>query len=368
LKGAALIALVLAVAACDVGNPQPSPSPPASPVPNPAGTLAGDLRTHLDLLLGEQVMIVAKQTVAAANHTDDYAAYTRLLATNTAELSELWRRAFGNTTATRLADSWDTQNAYLIDYTIGVVTHDPARAKTASTNLTQKFVPEFSALVAGASRLPLDPVTLLLGQQALENKAFIDDYGAPKLAQFYSDVHRAYAQTARFGDALAVEIADRFPDKFPGDAELRAVNARVTTNTLLQERSYLETMATAAQVAGRNAEAGFASTAVATNAAATATAFATTLGQDPAMLKAALDAEMLALTNYTAAKGARDALLKNAGEVASLAHVSGQHAVDHVNALIKVVDDQRAKSFSALADDDRSAATSTQPMGDAVRG
>jgi len=86
------------------------------------------------------------------------------------------------------------------------------------------------------------------------------------------------------------------------------------------------------------------------------------------MLKAALDAEMLALTNYTAAKGARDALLKNAGEVASLAHVSGEHAVDHVNALIKVVDDQRAKSFSALADDDRSAATSTQPMGDAVRG
>src|ERR1041385_2754307 len=132
----------MTLAACDVGNAHPSPSPSTSPVPNPAATLAGDLRPPLCPLLGEQVMIVAKQTVAAANHTDDYAAYTRLLATNTAELSELWRRAFGNTTATRLADSWDTQNAYLIDYTIGVVTHDPARAKTASTNLTQKFVPE----------------------------------------------------------------------------------------------------------------------------------------------------------------------------------------------------------------------------------
>jgi hypothetical protein len=363
-----VIALVMLVAACDVGNPQASPSPSASPAPNPAATLAGDLRTHLDLLLGEQVMIVAKQTVAAANHTDDYTAYTRLLATNTAELSELWRRAFGNTTATRLADSWDTQNAYLVDYTIGVVTHDSAKAKTASTNLTQDFVPQFSGLIAGASHLPLDPVSLLLIQQALENKAFIDDYGAQNIAQFYSDLHRAYAQTARFGDALSVEVADRFPDKFPGDPELRAVNARVTGNTLLQERSYLETMATAAQIAGRDAEAGLASASVATNADAVARAFAATPGQDPAALKAALDAEMLAVKSYAAAKGGKDALTRNAGEIASLAHVSNQHALDHASALIKVVDDQRAKNFSDLANDDRSAATSAQPMGDAVRG
>jgi len=368
LRGAALIALVMAVAACDVGNAHPSPSPSTSPVPNPAATLAGDLRTHLDLLLGEQVMIVAKQTVAAANHTDDYTAYTRLLATNSAELSELWRRAFGNTAATRLADSWDTQNEYLVDYTIGVVTHDSTRSKTASSNLTQKFVPEFSGLIADASRLPLDPVSLLLIQQTLENKAFIDDYGAQNLAQFYGDLHRAYAQTARLGDALSVAITDRFPDKFPGDPGLRAVNARVTANTLLQERSYLETMATAAQIAGRDAEAGFASTSVATNADAAAKTFASTLGQDPATLKGALDAEMLALKNYAAANGGKDALTRNAGDIASLAHVSKQHALDHVNALIKVVDDQRAKNFSDLANDDRSAATSTQPMGDAVRG
>ena len=64
-------------------------------------------------------MIVAKQAVAAASHTDDYTSYTALLANSTSELTGLWSRAFGNTSATRLATSWDTQNAYLVDYTIG---------------------------------------------------------------------------------------------------------------------------------------------------------------------------------------------------------------------------------------------------------
>ena len=43
--------------------------------------------------------------------------------------------------------------------TIGVVTHNTAKAKDAATNLTQKFVPQFAQLVTDASRLPLDPVT-----------------------------------------------------------------------------------------------------------------------------------------------------------------------------------------------------------------
>src|SRR4051794_24432142 len=130
---------MMLMAACDLSNPQPSPSASGSPAPNPAATQAGDLRTHLDLLLGEQVMIVAKHAVAAANHSDDYTSYTSLLSTNTSELTALWGRAFGNTTAARLGASWDAQNGYLVDYTIGVVTHDADKSKAALSDLTQKF-------------------------------------------------------------------------------------------------------------------------------------------------------------------------------------------------------------------------------------
>jgi len=313
-------------------------------------------------------MIVAKQATAAINQTDDYQSYTALLATNTAELTELWRRAFGNTAATALAASWDTQNAYLVDYTIGAASHNDARSKAAMANLTQKFVPQFSGLTSDASRLPLDPVTLLLSQQVLEDKAFIDDYAAHKWETFYNDLHRAYVQSARFGDALSVEIAHRYPDKFPGDPELRAVNVRVSANTLLQERSYLETMATAAKIAAREPEYGSAIGAVTTNSRDVAAVFAATLGQDSVALNQALGNEALAVKNYATGEGAKDALIQSAGQVAGLAGASRQHATDHANALLKVIDDQKAKSYVDIANDDRAAATSTQPLADAIRG
>jgi hypothetical protein len=367
LRQGVLAVLAFVLLACDTGG-QASASPTPTPAPNPADTRASDLRTHLDLLLGEQVMLVAKQAVAAINQTDDYQSYTALLATNTADLTELMRRAFGNTTATTLAASWDTQNAYLVDYTIGVATHNDTRSKAAMSDLTQKFVPQFSTLMSDASRLPLDPVTLLLSQQVLEDKAFIDDYAAKKWETFYSDLHRAYAQSARFGDALAVEIAHRYPDKFPGDAELRAVNVRVAANTGLQELSYLETMATAAKIAGREPDYGFAVGAVTTRSKDVAAVFATALGQDSVALANALADEMLALKGYATGENGKDVVIQNAGKVATLANVSKQHSTDHVNALVKVVDDQKAKSFASIADDDRTAATSTQSMADAIRG
>lgn len=370
MKHFAAVALVLLVAACDPGNPQPSASPSESPAPNPAATQAGDLRTHLDLLLGEQVMIVAKQAVAAANHTEEYTSYTSLLSTNTSELTGLWSRAFGNTTASRLAASWDAQNAYLVDYTIGVVTHDADKSKAALSNLTQKFVPQFSQLVTDASHLPLDPVSLLLTQQALENAAFVDDYGAQKYAQFYSDLRRAYAQTSRFGDALSVEIADRFPDKFPGDPELRAVDVRVSANVLLHEHSYLATMATSAVVGGRNPEATAARSALHDSAVAASAVFAATIGIDASDIANQWEVEHDSLLRYARGDAAaRSVLTSNfVNDLASRARITKLLLLDHVNATLKAIDDQRAKNFAAVANDDRAAATSTQPMADAIRG
>ena len=370
LKHAAAVALVMLVAACDPGNPQPSASPSESPAPNPAATQAGDLRTHLDLLLGEQVMIVAKQAVAAANHTEEYTSYTSLLSTNTSELTGLWSRAFGNTTASRLAASWDAQNAYLVDYTIGVATHDADKSKAALSNLTQKFVPQFSQLVTDASHLPLDPVSLLLTQQALENAAFVDDYGAQKYAQFYSDLRRAYAQTSRFGDALSVEIADRFPDKFPGDPELRAVDVRVSANVLLHEHSYLATMATSAVVGGRNPEATAARSALHDSAVAASAVFAATIGIDASDIANQWEVEHDSLLRYARGDAAaRSVLTSNfVNDLASRARITKLLLLDHVNATLKAIDDQRAKNFAAVANDDRAAATSTQPMADAIRG
>jgi hypothetical protein len=367
----ALAAIGLLLAACEPGtNPLASATPSKSPVVNPAATLAGDLRTHLNLLLGEQVMIVAKETIAAANHTDDYAAYTTLLATNASDLADAFRRAFGNTTAARLSDTWNTQNTYLVDYAIGVVTHNNAKAKTAMSNLTQKFVPQFAQLVSDASHLPLDPVTQLLSQQVLEDKLFIDDYFAVKYTAFYADLHRAYVQASRLGDALSVEIAHRFPDKFPGDPELRAVSVRTSANQNLQEHAYLSTMATAASIAGRTAETGAAASALAESSSGVAGVFASTLGILPSDLVEQLGIEQNALFAYAAGEATAKPMLtqKFVDAFASAAHVTKADVANHVNATMKVIDDQRAKNWTAVASDDRAAATSIQPIGDSIQG
>src|SRR5205807_1486885 len=134
-----------------------------------------------------------------------------------ADLAALFGRAFGTTTSAQLAQTWNLQNGYLVDYAIGVVTHNDAKANGAMSGLTNGFVPQFAQLISAASRMPLDPVTQLTSQQVLEDKGFIDDLFAGHYATYYADLHRAYAQTSRFGDALAAQIAQDFPDKFPGD-------------------------------------------------------------------------------------------------------------------------------------------------------
>ena len=70
-----------------------SPIPIASPSPTPANSKAADLRTKLDLILGEHLMVVAKQATAAANKTDEHAAYTSLLIANTNSLVDIVRSA-----------------------------------------------------------------------------------------------------------------------------------------------------------------------------------------------------------------------------------------------------------------------------------
>src|SRR5882672_1589689 len=115
-----------------------SPSPVASttpPVVNPADSKAADFRTRLDLLLGEQVIIIAKES-AAASRPAEYIGYLRLLTANGNDLTELVRSALGDTAALRFVQIWKSQNDLLVSYTIGVVTHNKAKADKAMSSIT----------------------------------------------------------------------------------------------------------------------------------------------------------------------------------------------------------------------------------------
>ena len=344
--------LAAAVSACNLQDvPAPSPSPTS-----PGMSQAADLRTHLDLLLAEQVMILAKESSAAIEHTDEYSAYTQLLATNSADLTVLVARAYGNTAGAQFAQLWNMQNAGFVDYTIGIVTHNDDRTKAALNGLTA-FTPRFAQLISDVSRLPLAPITELTSTQVLEDRVFIDDRFGANLKSFYADVHRAYVQTSRFGDVLAEQISAGYPDKFPGDASVPAVDRRVAIDLQLQEHSYLATMATDAAVNKRDADRQAALSALSAN---TDSMGAIVEDQRFSLAWSEEDGALLAYaTSKTPLQGDLVTIL------AGVSRAKPVVVAHHLDASVKVIDDQRSVAAS-VADDDRAAATSMQPIGDSA--
>jgi len=355
LGGAAIIVWAT-LASCSV-----SPSTAVIVSPSPAQTLAADLRTHLDLLLGEHVMIVAKQAAAATNHADDYAQYASLLAANASDLGAVFGSAFGDTAAAELVQSWNTQNGYLVDYTIGAVTHDDVKAKAAMLTLTNEFVTTFAQRLGAASGLDVAKLEASLTAEALAEQVFIDDYTGGASPKFYADLHTAYALAAPFGDTLARQIAQKYPDKFPGDPSHADVDRRVALNDLMQEHAYLATMATDAVIKSRTAETAAAGAALATNANTLAPLFG-------ASFPALWSRRTSGLLAYAKAdSGATSTLTVDfVKDFATLAHVDRSPVSRQLMATLKVIDDQRATSSKDVARDDRAAATAMQPIADSA--
>jgi hypothetical protein len=350
----------------------PSPGPTGSPVPSarPADSKAADLRTQLDLLLGEHAMVVAKQAVAATNHTDEYSGYLTLLASNANSLVDVMRSAFGNSAASQFAQAWGIQNGYLVDYTIGVVTHNDNKSNGAMSGLVNGFTPQFAQLIASLAQLPLASITELESAQLTDMKAVIDDELAQSYVKLYADVRTAYAHSSRIGDMLAVRMSQQFPDKFPGDPSISAVDARVSLNDLLQEHSYLTTMVSDAGIAGRSAEAAAALGGVAGVRSDLAPVIGFLLGPDALAgfpgVWGIRDADVFAYAN-SSDPGARQRLTGAfVSQFSALTKVPAAAVRDQLIATFKAIDDQRAKAYKNVAGDDRSAASAMQAIANRI--
>ena len=356
LRLGAVLLIAASLGACNLENaPPPSPSPTSA-----AHTPAADLRTRLDVLLSEQVMIIAKQAAAAVNHSDEYTAYTSLLAANSADLTILIARAFGNTAGVQFGQVWNSQNGFLVDYAIGIATHNDDKSKSAIASLNDTFTPQFAQLAESLTRVPASLFAGLLRQQFVLEKSSLDALAAGDFTSYYLELNYAYSWIDRVGDVLVEQIATQFADKYPGDPLADTVNSRVLMNLVLQQHAYLETMATDATLNGRAADKAGALVALGTNSNWLQSV------TDDQRFALVWSRESGALLDYavrgdTASKSALTNTL-----VAELTNVTPHAAgpiANHESAMIKVVDDQRAKAKS-LADDDRAAATSMQPIAD----
>jgi hypothetical protein len=317
----------------------------------------------MDLLLGESILLIAKVSNAAVNHSDAYQSYATVLAANADDLAKLMGSAFGNTTADEFRQEWTKQNANFIDYTIGVVTHNRDKADGAKAALTRQVV------VLGDYMAKLvefvDPTRFVspLANQATAVEKLIDDAFAQEFAAMYADLNAAYIHASDVGDLMATRIVQKFADKFPGDLSLASVGRRVAVNDLLQEHAYLATMATDAAINARNAEKGPAFGALSTNAKAIGAAI------NAPSVGSVWSQEALAIEGYAdhISAASRQALTETfVTQLASAAHVPANLASEEEAAMVTVIDDQRANAVQVVAGDDRAAATAMQPIADAI--
>jgi hypothetical protein len=368
----------------------PSPQSSGSPAPvisatpsvlNPADSKAADFRTRLDLLLGEHVIIIAKES-AAPSRPAEYTGYLRLLTANGNDLTELVRSALGDSAALHFDQIWKSQNDFLVSYTIGVVTHNKAKADTAMSSIAGTFIPQFSHFLNDVTQIPTDLIVSLLTQQMLEMRAMLDDQFTKNYPRLYTDLRTSYAHAAQVGDALAPKLTGSFPDKFPGRATGPAADLRVSLNLKWQEHAYLTTMRTSAAIGGRSAEQAAAAGALGENANTLDALFTDLFGAPIAKrFDAVWAASNAATIGYASASTPaakqrslsqlNDALVTQLAvwiqDSTDLTSSGSRPALEaQFDAVAAVIDDQRARSLSKLAADDRSAETSTEVVADLV--
>jgi hypothetical protein len=337
----------LALAACD--SPGAIPAGSVSPASGAAGSPAGALRVHLDLLIGEHVFAVAKLAVAAAaGRQDEYRSYAGMLAANGGDVEALMRSALGETSGSRFGDAWTEQNNFLVDYLVAVVTHDQAASTNAASNLSGYYVPDAASALGSGLSMSSDAAGRLVAAHATALKTIIDDAVSGSAAQLYADIGMARVQAVSFADAVAVQVAHDYADRYPGDPLESPSTQRANLNSLMQQQGYLMTMASDAAVAGVNAQVTAAATALTENADQLAALYGGRVWKD----------EVPLLSTYAQSGGAAARQSFLGAAPASLTQA--------LTALLQVVDDQRSKQFGTVATDDRAMAYQLSIAADGV--
>ena len=227
---------------------------------------AADLRTKLNLALGEHIILAAKATDAAlGKRSNEFAAYGGLLNTNGTDIGSMLGSVYGADAKDAFNAIWSAHNGFFVDYTTGVATKDQAKMDKAVSDLTTIYVPQFTDFIVGATGLPKDAVTQLTTEHVLQTKAIVDAQAKGDWTAAYANLRIAYAHMQMIGDALAPAIAAKFPNTFTGEAVNKGVDLRVGLNQLLQEHLYLASFATGAALGGRSDEFAAAGTALNTN-------------------------------------------------------------------------------------------------------
>jgi hypothetical protein len=257
----------------------------------------------------------------------------------------------------------------------------------AVQDLTTVYVPDFSALIAGPTGLPLDAVTGLITDHVLQTKAIVDAQAAKDDAAAYEAIRTAYAHMQMIGDALATAIVGQNAAAIEGDPNTAGAGLRVALNQLLQEHLYLASFATGSALGGRADEFAAAGGALNTNGTDLGAAIGSLYGDEAKdQFNQIWSAHNGFFVDYTTGVATKDQAMQDkavedlttvyvpafADFLAGATDIPRDALVslitDHVLTTKAIVDAQATEDWTAAAAADRTGAQHMQMIGDPLAG
>jgi hypothetical protein len=245
-----------------------------------AGTKAAELRTGLNALLSEHVILAASATGAALGGRDaEFKAAAAALDANSVDLSKAIGSVYGQGAQDAFLPLWRKHIGFFVDYTVGVATKDKAKQDKAVADLVG-YTQDFDAFLSSANpNLPKAVVADLVKTHVLTLKDVVDAQAVGDQRGAYTAIRAAAGHMRMVADPLADAIVKQFPDRFGGSASSPAATLKVTLNSALREHVLLAGSATGAALGGRDAEFKAAAAALDANSVDLAKAIGSVYGQ-----------------------------------------------------------------------------------------
>ena len=277
-----LLAVGCATSTMSGGHGHPAAMSMAAMSAAPTSTTpASTLRTTLNALLGEHVILAAAATGAALDGRGaEFKSAAAALDANSVDIAKAIGSVYGKDAEEAFLPLWRRHIGFAVDYTVGVATKDQAKQQKAVNDLIA-YTQDFGAFLQSANpNLPKTVVADLVKHHVVTLKDVIDAQASKDHVRAYTAQRAATAHMQMIADPLAGAIVKQFPDAFGGNPASAAAGLRATLTVALGEHAYLAGAATNAALRGREAEFKAAAGALDGNSVDIAKAIGSVYGKD----------------------------------------------------------------------------------------
>jgi hypothetical protein len=219
VTGAAAIVTILGMGCSSTMSHQMTPTTMAA-APRSAGTTsvatpAAELRTGINALLSEHVILAAAATGAALEgRSGEFQAAAGALDANSVDIAKAIGAVYGSDTEQAFLPLWRRHIGFAVDYTQGIIIQDKAEQDKAVADLVQ-YTQDFGALLNAANpNLPKKVVADLVKTHVLTLREVIDAQASRNLVQTYTALRNAAGHMAMIANPLSDAIVMQFPARY----------------------------------------------------------------------------------------------------------------------------------------------------------